>query len=75
MKNCAANLNHQEDDEPIIKGEDGGRARLVLLLPLRVVVPEGEDDGDEEELEDVAKLFGWLVNFLLSPSSALSSIR
>ncbi|RXH88455.1 hypothetical protein DVH24_000054 [Malus domestica] len=73
MESKTKNSNF-EDEEAIIKGEEGGRGRLVLLLPLRNVVPEGEDGEDEGELEDIATLFDWLVNLFLSPSSALSSI-
>lgn len=73
MKICAAN-NHDQDEEPTIKGDDGGRGRLVRLLPLRVVVQAGEDDAEEQEVDDMPTLFAWLVSFFSSPSSAFSSI-
>lgn len=62
---------HDVVEESRIKGEDGGRARLVLLLPLRNVAPEGEDE--DEELDEVTP-FCSLVNFFFSLSQGLSSI-
>jgi len=72
IKNWSSNIDHQ-DEELRIKGEDGGRARLLLLLPLRIVVLEGDDDEEEEELEEVT-LFESLLIFFFSSSHGLSSI-
>lgn len=57
-----------------MKGEDGGRARLVLLLPL--LNPELEEAGeDEEDVEfETVSLFGSLVNACFSPHCCFSSI-
>ena len=59
-------FGHQDEEEPIIKGEDGGRARRVLLLPLRS--PLGEDEFEE------LSFFGSLANACFSSSHCLSSI-
>lgn len=58
--------DHQGDEE--IKGEDGGIALLLLLLP-RIWFPEGDDELEEDE-----NLFDSLVNFFFSVSSTFSSI-
>lgn len=50
--------------------------RLVLLLPLplRTAVPEGDNDEEDEELEEDVNLFEGLLNFFFSTSSTFSSL-
>lgn len=65
--------DHQdEDEESTINGDEGGRARLLVLLLPRVTVEAA--DEEDEEFEDVNPFDSLAVNFFFSPSQGLSSI-